>query len=261
MIRVATVPVFYESVCLIHWMPDGDPFYDKNLSLRFSLLLNTVRTPVNLIPVGFRRRQTMTARLKASRALLGFCLLMAASKPSMAQLGEFFRPVPPPPAADTARLIRAAQRVFRGNLGPLAALGSNSVLTAMLERADGTTETAWRPVVNLPALKLTESVRPDAQVDGQVLTSVGGGISVQRLRWNSNKGDEGGWVSTFSFSPLTILVSGNFGGDDARLDVSPAMTIGFFDNVIMFGGGWDLGKVTGRSRAFGLLSIGINFNN
>ena len=119
------------------------------------------------------------------------------------------------------------------------------------------TRSEWRPVVNLPALKLVESSRDDAKVDALLLTSTGGGISWQKLKWDS---EEKKWKSTFSISPATILLSGNLSADNP-IDISYAATVGFFNNLIMLGGGYDLGSVSDRSRFFGVISIGINFNN
>lgn len=39
----------------------------------------------------------------------------------------------------------------------------------------------WRPQVTIPALKITTSKRGEAKLDAQILTSVGGGISFQKL--------------------------------------------------------------------------------
>ena len=125
-------------------------------------------------------------------------------------------------------------------------------------------KTEWRPLVSLPALKITESTRPNTKVDALLLTSVGGGISLQYLEEYTDNSDPQQpikkWKSLVTWSPLTALLSGNLTADNP-LDLSVASTIGFWDSRIMFGGGYDLGKVTGRSRWFGLLSIGINFNN
>ncbi len=124
---------------------------------------------------------------------------------------------------------------------------------------EGGTKTAWkwRPIVSLPALKLTESSRSDAKVDALLLTSTGGGISLQKTFYD--KVDKR-WKSTFSWSPATILLSGNLSADNP-INISYATTVGFFNNLLMIGAGYDLGEVTGRSRFFGVLSIGINFNN
>jgi len=114
-----------------------------------------------------------------------------------------------------------------------------------------------RPIVNLPAFKIIESSRENAEVDVEILTSVGAGISYQIMRPVKDKDR---WYTTFSFSPLTALLSGNSSGDSA-LDLSLALTIGFFNNMFMVGIGYDLGVVSDRSRYFGLMSVGINFNN
>jgi hypothetical protein len=115
----------------------------------------------------------------------------------------------------------------------------------------------WRPVVTIPALRLTQSTRANAVVDAFLLTSVGGGLSWQRLRWDPARKR---YESTFSVSPATVLLAGRIAGDNT-LDVSYATTVGFFNNLLMLGAGYDLGTVKGRSRWFGLLSVGINFNN
>ncbi len=119
----------------------------------------------------------------------------------------------------------------------------------------------WRAVAAIPAIKVTESTRENALLDASVLTSVGGGISWQKLSWDSSKDVAGGWTSTFSFSPATLLLSGDFSEGGTDLDLAYAATVGFWDNLIMAGIGVDLGEVSERSRVFGLLSFGINFNN
>lgn len=118
-------------------------------------------------------------------------------------------------------------------------------------------KSSWRPVVTLPALKLVETSREDAKIDALLLTSTGGGISWQKLKYDE---EDEKWKSTFSVSPITILLSGNL-SSETPIDISYAATVGFFNNLIMVGGGYDLGSVSGRSRFFGLISIGINFNN
>lgn len=49
------------------------------------------------------------------------------------------------------------------------------------------TRSEWRPVVAIPALKLIESTRENAQLDALVLTQVGGGVSYQKLEYDSRK--------------------------------------------------------------------------
>lgn len=119
------------------------------------------------------------------------------------------------------------------------------------------TKSEWRPIISLPALKIIQSTRKDAQIDALLLTSTGGGISWQKLKLDNTTNK---WNSVFSVSPLTILLSGNLTATNP-IDISYATTLGFFNNLLMIGGGYDLGTVTGRSRFFGLLSIGVNLNN
>jgi len=118
-------------------------------------------------------------------------------------------------------------------------------------------EIKWRPVVTIPAIKLTQSSRDNAKLDATILTQVGGGVSVQYLQYDSVAQR---WDCYFSWSPLTVLLFGDT-SKSAPLDISYATTVGFFNNAIMAGVGWDLGAVEGRKRFYGLLSIGINFNN
>ena len=117
----------------------------------------------------------------------------------------------------------------------------------------------WRPVVALPAIRFTQSAAEDEVLAAGLFTSVGGGISYQHLIVSGE--DEAKWKSSFSWSPITLLVSGNFQDGNSNLNLSPCTTVGFFNNLIMIGGGIDLGKKTGPSRLFGVLSIGVNFNN
>jgi hypothetical protein len=123
--------------------------------------------------------------------------------------------------------------------------------------AVGSEKWELRPIVTIPALKITESTREDAKVDVFLLTSTGGGISYQHLKYDDEKKK---WYVTFSWSLPTVLLSGNLSADNP-VDFSVASTVGFYNNLIMLGGGYDLGAVKGRSRWFGVLSIGINLNN
>jgi hypothetical protein len=145
--------------------------------------------------------------------------------------------------------------------GPTAPKGIRSLFARVpapddVQAADFTCKT-WRPLVNIPALKLVQSTRPNAKVDVFLLTSVGGGLSYEKLKWNAATLK---YSSVVSFSPLTLLITGHVTAATA-LDLSPALTVGGFNNLLMGGVGVDLGSVTGRSRVFGLLSIGVNFNN
>jgi hypothetical protein len=114
----------------------------------------------------------------------------------------------------------------------------------------------WKPTVVIPALKLVPATGGNTSLNALLLTATGGGISWQHQVWDGSK-----WNTTFSFSPATFLVSGNI-ASNSNIDFSYAATVGFFNNLIMIGGGYDFGSVaSGSSRFFGLLSIGINLLN
>jgi hypothetical protein len=113
-----------------------------------------------------------------------------------------------------------------------------------------------KPIAQIPAIKLTESSRENAQVDATLLVSAGGGFTIQRI--NTKKGKN---YAPWSFSPVTILLSGDTSKEGAVLDFSWCSTLGFFNNVLQIGVGYDFGEVQNRSRWFGCLSLGINLTN
>lgn len=155
-----------------------------------------------------------------------FHIALLSTNQASAGIGDFFRPIPRP---------------------GIVAEGASSGLS-------------WkaRPIVAIPALKITESNRDGAIIDANLLASTGGGLSVQRLRFDVERDK---WTSDFSFSPATILLTGNLADESGPIDLSYATTVGFFNNLLMVGAGVDFGVVGERSRFFGLVSIGINFNN
>jgi len=156
---------------------------------------------------------------------------LAFSQTEASWIKEFFLPIPPPDSATKLSTDRLASTTPRWE---------------------------WRPNVTLPAFKLLESSRENSNIDVFVLTSVGGGISYQKLKYDDKSKK---WKSIFSWSPLTFLLAGNINDKNTSLDLSVATTLGFVNNLFMVGFGYDLGSVENRSRFFGLLSIGINFNN
>lgn len=115
----------------------------------------------------------------------------------------------------------------------------------------------WRPIVAIPAFKVTESTRPNTDADVLLLASTGGGISYQHLIYDAT---EQKYNCTFSVSPLTLLLTGNLTANNP-IDLSYMASVGIWNNLFMFGVGYDLGSITGRSRVFGAFSVGINLNN
>ncbi len=117
-------------------------------------------------------------------------------------------------------------------------------------------EWLFKPTIQIPALKLTKSIRTDAIADATLFASAGGGITYQRTIQKNNQN-----YSTFSVSLIALLM-----GDTSKtgevLDFSVAGTLGFLNNIIQVGLGFDLGKVPAeRGRLFFLLSAGINLTN
>lgn len=113
----------------------------------------------------------------------------------------------------------------------------------------------FKPTVQIPAIKVTESIRDGAQLDATFLASTGGGITLQKRIVRDKKN-----YAIFSWSPVIILLTGDTSKDNP-LDLSYCSTVGIFNNLIQFGAGWDFGVVEERSRVFGVLSLGININN
>lgn len=113
----------------------------------------------------------------------------------------------------------------------------------------------FKPIVQVPGIKLTESVRPNSLLDATFLSSAGGGITLQKSIQKNDKN-----YAVFSWSPAIFLVSGNT-AKDTPFDISYCTTIGFFDNLFQIGVGYDLGTVVNRSRFFGVISCGINLTN
>ncbi len=62
----------------------------------------------------------------------------------------------------------------------------------------------FKPAVQIPVIKVTESVRPQTKLDAAILASAGGGITLQRriIKNESN-------YSSFSWSPVLILLTGD----------------------------------------------------
>lgn len=133
---------------------------------------------------------------------------------------------------------------------PVAAAAAATAETPIIKRV-------WRPTVVLPALKLVQSTRPESQLDGLLSPSTGGGISFQKLAFNS---DTNKWESLISFSPATILLTGNLTADNP-IDLSYVANVAFFNNLIAVGVGYDFGNVGDRSRLFFGINLGISLNN
>ena len=140
-------------------------------------------------------------------------------------------------------------------------VGQNNIVSKSLEKPLPPNWDAQVSVV-IPAFKIYETTKSGRKLDGRTLTALGGGLEFGKYKSKQvNNNPTSGYqrVSVFSYSPFTVLLSGN---GDAFLDVSIAQTIGFFNNTLQFGGGYDFGEIDSDrvGRWFFLLSVGININ-
>ena len=127
---------------------------------------------------------------------------------------------------------------------------------------------AFGPSITIPPLMLRESVREGAKLDAVLVAGVGGGVAIYWGKVDPVTGKRG---RDFSFSPLTIIMSGNVSQDTANeLDIGYAMTVGFFDDLVMTGVGYFLGSnlvymedgsTREISRWFWMLGVGVSFGS
>lgn len=119
--------------------------------------------------------------------------------------------------------------------------------------------------ITVPPLRVQESIRDNAKVDVVLSSSIGGGLSFMYVKKDPVSGEES---RIFSWSPLTILLSGNTTEDFDKVDLAYATTVGFFDDLIMTGIGYnfgsnlytnDNGDEVEISRWFFLLGLGLSF--
>lgn len=112
-----------------------------------------------------------------------------------------------------------------------------------------------KPMIAIPLLKFTESTSEDGALDATFITSSGTGVTYQKTEIVDDKFNAKYSVSGF------FLVSGSLNDSNLSIDTAVCATFGVWNNRIQFGAGYDLGKVSGRSRFFGLASLGINLTN
>ena len=112
--------------------------------------------------------------------------------------------------------------------------------------------------ITIPVLKIVDVGGKDGvEAQAELYTGLGGGVC---FSYQSTYAD-GTEHRIFTFSPLTILLSGQEGAEDTTiLNIAYAMTTGFFDDKIMVGVGRDFGEVGDRSRWFMMMSLGVTFN-
>ena len=114
-------------------------------------------------------------------------------------------------------------------------------ITPSTDASSGAAMWSWRPMATAPIFRY--------QKGSFNATTIGGGISYQHLVYDAINQR---YNSTISLSPATFLVGQNNG-----FDFSYAGTVGFFNNILLFGGGYDFSQ----KAFFGLITLGVQFNN
>jgi len=106
----------------------------------------------------------------------------------------------------------------------------------------------------VPLMKIVESDAPGAKMDVLPIAGLGGGLCIY---WTDVNVIDHKKIVSFN---VPMLYYSTRIDDEKKLDLSIAATVGFFDNAIQFGAGYELGKLPyERSRLVGLFSLGVSF--
>lgn len=127
----------------------------------------------------------------------------------------------------------------------------------LIPRTSTAVDTAFwelKPTVQVPALKLRESTRPNAKLDVTAFSSAGAGITFQRTIRKAEKN-----YATISASLIAMFSATTSPSSLANFGIG--ITGGLFNNLLQAGIGWDAGEVPDGKRFFGMLSLGINLTN
>lgn len=118
----------------------------------------------------------------------------------------------------------------------------------------------WRPSVVIPAFKARLSNKANTDIDFLLSPQIGGGISISQIKKIKDQNNQDATYRQFSFSPLTCLIT-NKSGDNNDLALTYAATVALFDDVFVFGLGYDLGDTEKRwQRPHLLLSFGVSID-
>jgi hypothetical protein len=103
-------------------------------------------------------------------------------------------------------------------------------------------------------MKIVESDDTNTKMDVLPVAGLGGGLCIY---WTD--------VNVIDHKKIValnapMLYASTRIDDEKKLDLTLAATVGFFDNLIEFGVGYELGKLPyERSRLVGLFSLGVSF--
>jgi len=129
----------------------------------------------------------------------------------------------------------------------------------IIENESGSFQFDLKPTIHIPALRFDLSSDPNTIFETSFVTSVGGGLTLQPVKQNSKNNRN---KSTWSITPLIILLNGEVREESTNLEASYCFTLNFLNNIFQLGAGWDLGKIEeGEKRFFIVGSFGINLTN
>jgi len=105
----------------------------------------------------------------------------------------------------------------------------------------------------IPLAKVQESTSPGATADVVPFVAFGGGLTTY---WTDKNDPDRVKIVSINFPILAVSARE---GDDKKLDLTLIADVGFFDNKVRIGGGWNFGRIDAdRSRAIAVFSIGTN---
>jgi hypothetical protein len=107
----------------------------------------------------------------------------------------------------------------------------------------------------IPLFKIVESPGgTSASMDVLPMLGIGGGLT---MYWGLKNDPANEKVVSINFPTLAMSLRDT---DDKKMDLTLIADVGFFDNFIRFGAGYELGKLAyERSRFIGVFSLGVSF--
>jgi hypothetical protein len=106
----------------------------------------------------------------------------------------------------------------------------------------------------VPLMKIVESSDSYTEMDVVPIAGLGGGLCIY---WTDVNVIDHKKIVSFN---VPMFYASTRIDDEKKLDLTVAATVGFFDNLVEFGAGYELGKLPyERSRLVGLFSLGVSF--
>jgi hypothetical protein len=106
----------------------------------------------------------------------------------------------------------------------------------------------------VPLFKIVESEGNTSQMDVLPMLGLGGGLT---MYWGLKDDPDNKKVVSINFPTLAMSLRDS---DDKKMDLTLIADVGFFDNFIRFGCGYEMGKLAyERSRFIGVFSLGVSF--